>query len=1200
MLKLTYSNDPGKLVESLIANSTALTGRGTELLFSPPTIILPNRNLKTWLYFELARRTGVAANIRFQYLEDFVQSILTECGQAGTIINRNIIHSALITLLQKRLTQEDLAKLPAEVSEYLSSSQSSDELDQRIYQLSSQLSRVFEEYFLSRDSMLRKWQRGDFISNKEPFRSTECWQREIWNLLFGSEGSLTNASDSQRRPLLSYMSALDTLPQRTIRLQGEYHLFGFSYMSRGYLRVIDQIVRSKDIHCYSLNPCQEFWEDVASQSEVFRERARRARVNRKVTPDKLEEQEDPFHLDDDAETPALRLWGRPGREYIHILNSMTDCDFNESFADPLQRGQTLLHQLQHDILFREEGRDLPPENVNFSVDQSIRLYACPGIQREVEIVANEIWSLVMQDNQMRGQEADGSHLRFNDIAVIIADSSEYDTYRTHIASVFREIHDIPHSVSDASLAKDARVAEAVQLLLDLPLSAFRREDVLRLLTHPSVIARFPEADPDQWIFWAENTGIFHGRDHTSHSGTYIDKDYYNWEQGIRRLSLGAFMSGLRSGNETVYSSVGEGYLPEEFGLGSMPNAALAISILSSLFEDCRYAADQKMTFGEWSQFLHAFITSYIGADSEDDEQALTECIGIVESLKQRQIDDTRISYRIIREFVRSELSGLTGNKGQYLARGVSVSSFLPMRPIPFRVVFILGLGEGRFPSRDMRNPLDLRGARRMAGDVTARDRDQYMFLETLVSTRDRLCLSYVSRDGQTGDIIEPSSVVKELMFMLERGYVGKDGVKRMIVTHPLRRFDPEYFPSLFECETTRLPNYSPDARKEAAAAALRDSLAREFEGILPEGKNIRQLIPQEVRQFLGDMQPLKAASCDVEELERIPLRIIRKFLECPLQGWAAFQLGLREDDHQDPIVKNEEALETSALDTSIIQRTTFMQSWNQAGTLGGFETIAPAAYEECIRISEMKGQTPSGIFKEAEKRKHLATLLLWHDHLEKDRGSRPVSIVRIQFGKTIGSGASIVESPIVLPQESGTTIEISGSSGLLSADLSAAYILYQKHADKFPTERLLPSFLDMLCLVVLNRVHETVFPVHVVGLDKVKTYKFNVPPRDICLEFLQTAVNDITKLPHAYLLPHDVVIKWHFDNKKHSLETLIAEAKGDDRKSRSCSYGPLRAGDYDPPWRADAEDLAERRLGLFLDSLVLEKKEAKLAKKGKK
>ena len=59
-------------------------------------------------------------------------------------------------------------------------------------------------------------------------------------------------------------------------------------------------------------------------------------------------------------------------------------------------------------------------------------------------------------------------------------------------------------------------------------------------------------------------------------------------------------------------------------------------------------------------------------------------------------------------------------------------------PLPFRVVFACGMGEGRFPSPDAEDPLDLRWARRREGDVTARDRDRYAFLELLLGTRDRL------------------------------------------------------------------------------------------------------------------------------------------------------------------------------------------------------------------------------------------------------------------------------------------------------------------------------------------------------------------------------------------------------------------------------------------------------------------------------
>ena len=57
------------------------------------------------------------------------------------------------------------------------------------------------------------------------------------------------------------------------------------------------------------------------------------------------------------------------------------------------------------------------------------------------------------------------------------------------------------------------------------------------------------------------------------------------------------------------------------------------------------------------------------------------------------------------------------------------------RALPFRHIFIAGLGEGRFPRPDPADLLDLRRARRRAGDVTPREQDQYLFLETLLGAR---------------------------------------------------------------------------------------------------------------------------------------------------------------------------------------------------------------------------------------------------------------------------------------------------------------------------------------------------------------------------------------------------------------------------------------------------------------------------------
>jgi hypothetical protein len=50
----------------------------------------------------------------------------------------------------------------------------------------------------------------------------------------------------------------------------------------------------------------------------------------------------------------------------------------------------------------------------------------------------------------------------------------------------------------------------------------------------------------------------------------------------------------------------------------------------------------------------------------------------------------------------------TGRYGDYLTSGVTISALLPMRPIPFKIVYVLGMQEGDFPGRADTSSLDLR------------------------------------------------------------------------------------------------------------------------------------------------------------------------------------------------------------------------------------------------------------------------------------------------------------------------------------------------------------------------------------------------------------------------------------------------------------------------------------------------------------
>jgi exodeoxyribonuclease V gamma subunit len=84
------------------------------------------------------------------------------------------------------------------------------------------------------------------------------------------------------------------------------------------------------------------------------------------------------------------------------------------------------------------------------------------------------------------------------------------------------------------------------------------------------------------------------------------------------------------------------------------------------------------------------------------------------------------------------------------------------------------------------------------GDPSARQDDRYSFLETLLSAREKLSISYVGRSAVHNKEIPPSVVVSELLDYLDQAFAfpGEQKAKEFATTeHPLHAFSPRYFSS---------------------------------------------------------------------------------------------------------------------------------------------------------------------------------------------------------------------------------------------------------------------------------------------------------------------------------------------------------------------------------------------------------------------
>ena len=71
-----------------------------------------------------------------------------------------------------------------------------------------------------------------------------------------------------------------------------------------------------------------------------------------------------------------------------------------------------------------------------------------------------------------------------------------------------------------------------------------------------------------------------------------------------------------------------------------------------------------------------------------------------------------------------------------------------MRPVPFEIVYVVGLGEEHFPGSDSLPNYDLRRAERLPGDIRPAEQKRFALLETLLAARRKVYLLYNAKDIQ--------------------------------------------------------------------------------------------------------------------------------------------------------------------------------------------------------------------------------------------------------------------------------------------------------------------------------------------------------------------------------------------------------------------------------------------------------------------
>ncbi|MCL6415831.1 exodeoxyribonuclease V subunit gamma [Aestuariirhabdus sp. Z084] len=708
-------------------------------------VLVQSPGMAQWLKLGLANHLGIAANIRFPLPSSFIWQLFTRVipdMPKESAFNKESMGWMLMNLLPQHLSQPEFEPLRGYLEE--------DQGQRKRYQLAMKVADIFDQYLVYRPQWILAWE------NNQPGTDSvieQPWQPILWRALVAYNAQLGGNSAHRANLHQRFIQALKS--ERSLDLPQRLFIFGVSALAPQYLDVLVQLGQRCDVHIMQLNPCRHYWGDLLDAAH----------------PPWLEQAGGEGTLSN----PLLASMGKLGRDYqaqLHAIDPELQVNQGEHFVDVPE--DNLLHSIQRDLLDLNNRGELPPatplpDNSQHktplaSDDHSLELHSCHSPMREVQVLHDRLLALFDQDTSLQPR----------DVLVMVPN---IDQYSAAIHSVFSagvgdacRAHEIPFSIADRGVQQENPLLVSFFQLLQLPGSRFEVTSLLDILEVPQIMQRFDlqQHEFDELREWIRASGIRWGLDQQQMQGAGFYPQYQNsWHFGLRRLLLGV----ARREREGSFADI------QPFdgieGLGAQKLGKL-IEFLEQL-NRLQQSLNSEATALQWMQRCHLLLNDFYVSDS-DAEYSFRVVRRALEQLVRR-LDELGFEEPLTPEVFVDHLQGALqddGNSQRFLAGQVNFCTLMPMRSIPFRIVCLLGMNDGAYPRSLPPMGFDLMALQPRLGDRSRRDDDRYLFLEALLSAREKLYISYVGRNIRDNSERVASVLVSELIEYCQQGFVAQD------------------------------------------------------------------------------------------------------------------------------------------------------------------------------------------------------------------------------------------------------------------------------------------------------------------------------------------------------------------------------------------------------------------------------------------
>ncbi|KXZ32891.1 exodeoxyribonuclease V subunit gamma [Leptospira santarosai] len=681
-----------------------------------PVVVVPSANMKLWLNLNLARFSGLSANLRFLYLEKALEEYfhlrtnLDYDPFQRMFPSREAIQRKILTFLIENTNSKETIFLRSFLGNIT-----------RAFSLSAKLTSLYKDYELNRSSWIQSWAKEKGIDipmisrRPSPFPQEDEYyrfQKTLYQKVF---------LNSKEPNTLVQFFLKETQKDKT-HSPGNFpslHLFCLSNLADTYLGILESLSEKDKLPVY----LYQFHSGNVSNAN-------------------------------NAEPSGPERWSNP---QVHLASRTA----SKAVFKNLESSHTYPKKLS---ILRNILKGNPNNGNDFqdlSQDASVRFWNAPSPYREMESAANDILYKMNQDRR----------LTYLDFAILVTDMR---IYRPAVEWVFDGgillqtqtdadpiRKKIPYSLTDIKANEASLLYRGLMNFWEICSgNSIDKNDLLKLLRNPLLHGNIRNDSESLPILeeLIETSGVRY-----EESGR--EKDSFQISNGLKRIRLSSVLS-----REFAWTKYGIAPIPIESDENSYlltnfwetvlkaKNDVLSFSEEKTIRWTSDYLKTVRASLEELFEFSEEF--SQEGKLFQNWLESLFEWEGIRLQSKEEGV--------ALLKFVTEQIfDQIPYRKGAYLTGGVTISLLQPMRPLPFKHIYILGLGEGKFPGSDDRSQLNLRKDFQEEWDISHREIQESLLWETVHSAKESLTLSYVGKNLQEDKTFEPCSHLLEIMESLQ-------------------------------------------------------------------------------------------------------------------------------------------------------------------------------------------------------------------------------------------------------------------------------------------------------------------------------------------------------------------------------------------------------------------------------------------------